>query len=605
MNIHIYSDILRERARGMSLHSTLLSLSRETLAALYSSTSSTYSRTAASAVLAILSDHDVALIAKLSLAQDDAGLICSEDGDLSMSMTRDDDDDHDDDDDDGAMRRSVSRLHRLAILDLVRDGDGGAPVKKKMMKKKKMMMMKIASGFRRQINAIWYSVAAVQTAERVHHVSGSVQMESDESRRLLARREIAHRMCLTWRDAMRWLMRRGPQCSAKDYGEHLRQAAAQRRTSTAADHDTAHTNNDVYAGERIYAPVLFEYAGLTRNGKLTARGYAWLMTSLDEKLWELVQAYIGITRGGGVPDDVHAKRATRIVAVILSLGRRGGGGMEMRIETAHDFSEQASRAGGDTTTSAGNNDEMDDEALAMDRSVTRNVILDLECLGLCHIVSYADENLRFVGTPLVRRLFSKEADKEDEDAMRMRMALDDEDNDDDEREASELETAVEEILNGGRIVVETNFRMYGYVREEAAADILANFSAPEYALPDLYVGRITQRSIQRCVRRGADLECIIGFLRARGGARGVPANVVEQMRLWARESARLTTQEAVLYDNLDTSSKDIVLRLAKENGALLWQSSGSGGASGSAVVKTETHAPIIEALKNRALQRPS
>ena len=103
--------------------------------------------------------------------------------------------------------------------------------------------------------------------------------------------------------------------------------------------------------------------------------------------------------------------------------------MEMRIETAHDFSEQASRAGGDTTTSAGNNDEMDDEALAMDRSVTRNVILDLECLGLCHIVSYADENLRFVGTPLVRRLFSKEADKEDEDAMRMRMALDDEDND--------------------------------------------------------------------------------------------------------------------------------------------------------------------------------
>ena len=100
MNIHIYSDILRERARGMSLHSTLLSLSRETLAALYSSTSSTYSRTAASAVLAILSDHDVALIAKLSLAQDDAGLICSEDGDLSMSMTRDDDDDHDDDDPD-------------------------------------------------------------------------------------------------------------------------------------------------------------------------------------------------------------------------------------------------------------------------------------------------------------------------------------------------------------------------------------------------------------------------------------------------------------------------------------------------------------------------
>ena len=79
----------------------------------------------------------------------------------------------------------------------------------------------------------------------------------------------------------------------------------------------------------------------------------------------------------------------------------------------------------------------------------------------------------------------------------------------------------------------------------------------------------------------------------------MPANVVEQMRLWARESARLTMVEGVLYDNLDASSEAIVLRCAKENDALLWQTSGS------AVVKTETHAQIIEALKNRALQRPS
>ncbi|CAK1550273.1 unnamed protein product [Leptosia nina] len=137
----------------------------------------------------------------------------------------------------------------------------------------------------------------------------------------------------------------------------------------------------------------------------------------------------------------------------------------------------------------------------------------------------------------------------------------------------------------GYIVVESNYRLYGYTQSTLQVALLGLFTELMYRFPNLVVGVITRESVRQAFRGGISAEQIIKFLEQHshpqmlktesGGIRTtsvLPPTVVDQIRLWESERNRFTYTEGVVYNQFLSQADFVVLRdYARAQGVLSWQ----------------------------------
>ncbi|XP_045525898.1 general transcription factor IIH subunit 4 isoform X2 [Pieris brassicae] len=137
----------------------------------------------------------------------------------------------------------------------------------------------------------------------------------------------------------------------------------------------------------------------------------------------------------------------------------------------------------------------------------------------------------------------------------------------------------------GYIVVESNYRLYGYTQSTLQVALLGLFTELMYRFPNLVVGVITRESVRQAFRGGISAQQIIKFLEQHshpqmlcaesGGIRTsslLPPTVVDQIRLWESERNRFTYTEGVVYNQFLSQADFVVLRdYARAQGVLSWQ----------------------------------
>ncbi|CAD7699214.1 unnamed protein product [Ostreobium quekettii] len=129
----------------------------------------------------------------------------------------------------------------------------------------------------------------------------------------------------------------------------------------------------------------------------------------------------------------------------------------------------------------------------------------------------------------------------------------------------------------GFIVVETNYKLYGYVTSAIQLAILELFTRRECRLPNLFVGSINRDSIANALSCGITAEQIISYLQAHSHPKInhrvpiVPEVVADQIRLWEADMLRVKTLPSVLYDEFPSRYVFTeATSYAQQKGVYLW-----------------------------------
>ncbi|XP_059065275.1 general transcription and DNA repair factor IIH subunit TFB2 [Cryptomeria japonica] len=133
-------------------------------------------------------------------------------------------------------------------------------------------------------------------------------------------------------------------------------------------------------------------------------------------------------------------------------------------------------------------------------------------------------------------------------------------------------------LAKGFMIVETNFKLYGYSTSKLHYQILNYFARIENQLPNLIVGILTRESLYAAFDCGITAEQIIEFLSKNAHPRianresAVPTNVTDQLKLWEREKNRVDITPACIYTDFPTQGFfERSVKHARETKALLWK----------------------------------
>ncbi|XP_041984335.1 general transcription factor IIH subunit 4 [Aricia agestis] len=137
----------------------------------------------------------------------------------------------------------------------------------------------------------------------------------------------------------------------------------------------------------------------------------------------------------------------------------------------------------------------------------------------------------------------------------------------------------------GHLVVETNYRVYGYTTSHLHVALLGLFTELVYRFPNLVVGVLTRESVRAALRGGIGADQIIKYLRQHahpqmlqtemGGVVSgclLPPTVVDQIKLWEGERNRFKYTEGVVYNQFLSQADFTALRdYARGAGVLTWQ----------------------------------
>lgn len=135
------------------------------------------------------------------------------------------------------------------------------------------------------------------------------------------------------------------------------------------------------------------------------------------------------------------------------------------------------------------------------------------------------------------------------------------------------------------IIVETNYRVYGYTDSNLQVALLGLFTEMLYRFPNLVVGVLTRDSIRQAFRGGITADQIISYLEQHAHATMLtkentainstsllPPTVVDQIKLWENERNRFTFTEGVAYNQFLSQSDFISLRdYAQTIKVLMWE----------------------------------
>uniref|UniRef100_A0A1I7UIJ4 General transcription factor IIH subunit 4 n=2 Tax=Caenorhabditis tropicalis TaxID=1561998 RepID=A0A1I7UIJ4_9PELO len=137
-----------------------------------------------------------------------------------------------------------------------------------------------------------------------------------------------------------------------------------------------------------------------------------------------------------------------------------------------------------------------------------------------------------------------------------------------------------EKVSMGKVIVETNFRVYAYTSSLLQLAIIALFTEMTYRFQDMSVGMITRDSVREALQHGITAAQIISFLRANahpqciatsGPVNCLPITVADQIRLWEDERRRMDLKDAYVYSHFESDDEfHGVCQFATQRGILLW-----------------------------------
>lgn len=165
-------------------------------------------------------------------------------------------------------------------------------------------------------------------------------------------------------------------------------------------------------------------------------------------------------------------------------------------------------------------------------------------------------------------------------------------------------SGVSAASGGGFIILETNFRLYGYTCSPLWANLLKQIIKVEFILPNLVVGSLTRESTHAAIDNGISSQDIADFLERNAHARMLarqsedggpvmPETVISQVHLWARERHRMQFNHARLYEGFTSVEEfNAVEKYARDTGALLWSRRGDDGHKCSMAVKATAKAEM-------------
>lgn len=143
-----------------------------------------------------------------------------------------------------------------------------------------------------------------------------------------------------------------------------------------------------------------------------------------------------------------------------------------------------------------------------------------------------------------------------------------------------------ETKRSGFIIVETNYRVYAYTGiclisqswfctaqptacfpdSPIQIALLAIFTEMQYRFPKMVLGSITRESVRQAFKCGITADQIINFLVVHSHPQLhtqnpiVPATVVDQIVLWAKERDRLLYKDGILYSQFNSQPDFDLLR---------------------------------------------
>ncbi|GAX80863.1 hypothetical protein CEUSTIGMA_g8298.t1 [Chlamydomonas eustigma] len=136
-------------------------------------------------------------------------------------------------------------------------------------------------------------------------------------------------------------------------------------------------------------------------------------------------------------------------------------------------------------------------------------------------------------------------------------------------------------IAGGHVIVETNYRVYGFSTSSVQVAILQLFCRTDCILPNAFVGTLTRESVLQAVDSGISADDVIDYLRSHAHPQAasraprypvVPEVVADQIRLWEAETVRVCFTDSVLYDEFDTPQLyESSVSHASSLRVLLWQ----------------------------------
>uniref|UniRef100_A0A8C4RCH3 General transcription factor IIH subunit 4 n=1 Tax=Erpetoichthys calabaricus TaxID=27687 RepID=A0A8C4RCH3_ERPCA len=135
-----------------------------------------------------------------------------------------------------------------------------------------------------------------------------------------------------------------------------------------------------------------------------------------------------------------------------------------------------------------------------------------------------------------------------------------------------------DVHTQGFIVVDTNYRIYGYTESALQIALVALFSEMLCHFPNFVVAQVTRESVQQAIANGITAEQIIHFLRTRAHpimlkqVPVLPPTLTDQIRLWELERDRLQFNEGVLYNQfLSQVDFEVLRNHARDLGVLVWE----------------------------------
>jgi len=103
-----------------------------------------------------------------------------------------------------------------------------------------------------------------------------------------------------------------------------------------------------------------------------------------------------------------------------------------------------------------------------------------------------------------------------------------------------------------KIIIESNFRVYAYKKKKTEIDVLEQFSETLYHLPNLFVGDLTVKSMNKALKNGVSGENILSFLQdnLHQVCKKIPKNVIEQIKIWDLEKKKNFICQVILASNM-------------------------------------------------------
>jgi len=104
-----------------------------------------------------------------------------------------------------------------------------------------------------------------------------------------------------------------------------------------------------------------------------------------------------------------------------------------------------------------------------------------------------------------------------------------------------------------KVIIESNFRLYAYKKKKIHIDIIQQFSETLYHLPNLFVGDLTVKSINKAFKNGISGNNILSFIRnnLHNVCKIIPSNVIEQIKIWELDKRNNFISKVIFASNLN------------------------------------------------------